>query len=85
MVSAFASSWPSPPLLETPRKKEESLKALKALVRDWDLLGREEEEEEGEKREGEEQVGEEGRQDGMQGGLKQEDYANVNRVSWREK
>lgn len=41
MVSAFASSWPSPPELETPRKKEESLKALKALVRDWDLLGRE--------------------------------------------
>ena len=39
MVSAFASSWPSPPELETPRKKEESLKALKALVRDWDLLG----------------------------------------------
>lgn len=40
MVSAFASSWPSPPPeLETPRKKEESLKALKALVRDWDLLG----------------------------------------------
>lgn len=38
MVSAFASSWPSPPELETPRKKEESLKALKALVRDWDLL-----------------------------------------------
>lgn len=41
MVSAFASSWPSPPEPETPRKKEESLKALKALVRDWDLLGRE--------------------------------------------
>lgn len=41
MVSAFASSWPSPPELETPRKKEESLKALKALVRDWDLLARE--------------------------------------------
>lgn len=40
MVSAFASSWPSPPELETPRKKEESLKALKALVRDWDLLGK---------------------------------------------
>lgn len=40
MVSALASSWPSPPELETPRKKEESLKALKALVRDWDLLGR---------------------------------------------
>lgn len=39
MVSALASSWPSPPELETPRKKEESLKALKALVRDWDLLG----------------------------------------------
>lgn len=38
MVSAFASSWPSPPELDTPRKKEESLKALKALVRDWDLL-----------------------------------------------
>lgn len=38
MVSAFASSWPSPPEPETPRKKEESLKALKALVRDWDLL-----------------------------------------------
>lgn len=47
MVSAFASSWPSPPELETPRKKEESLKALKALVRDWDLLGMEEEHEEG--------------------------------------
>lgn len=45
MVSALASSWPSPPELETPRKKEESLKALKALVRDWDLLGRAEEEE----------------------------------------
>lgn len=38
MVSAFTSSWPSPPELDTPRKKEESLKALKALVRDWDLL-----------------------------------------------
>lgn len=38
MVSAFASSCPSPLELETPRKKEESLKALKALVRDWDLL-----------------------------------------------
>lgn len=38
MVSAFASSWPSPPELDTPRKKEESLKALKALVSDWDLL-----------------------------------------------
>lgn len=38
MVSAFASSWPSPLELDTPRKKEESLKALKALVRDWDLL-----------------------------------------------
>ncbi len=49
MVSAFASSWPSPPELETPRKKEESLKALKALVRDWDLLGREEEEKERER------------------------------------
>lgn len=46
MVSALASSWPSPPELETPRKKEESLKALKALVRDWDLLGMEEEEHE---------------------------------------
>lgn len=42
MVSALASSWPSPPELDTPRKKEESLKALKALVRDWDLLRREE-------------------------------------------
>lgn len=40
MVSAFASSWPSPLELDTPRKKEESLKALKALVRDWDLLSR---------------------------------------------
>lgn len=40
MVSAFASSWPSPPELETPRKKVESLKALKALVRDWDLFSR---------------------------------------------
>lgn len=40
MVSAFASSWPSPPEPETPRKKEESLKALKALVRDWDLFSR---------------------------------------------
>lgn len=40
MVSAFASSCPSPPELDTPRKKEESLKALKALVRDWDLLGK---------------------------------------------
>lgn len=40
MVSALASSWPSPPELETPRKKEESLKALKALVRDWDLFSR---------------------------------------------
>lgn len=48
MVSAFTSSWPSPPELETPRKKEESLKALKALVRDWDLLGGEDE---GKKRE----------------------------------
>ena len=48
MVSAFSSSWPSPPVLGAPRKKEESLKALKALVRDWDLLGREE----GGKREG---------------------------------
>lgn len=46
MVSALASSWPSPPELEPPRKKEESLKALKALVSDWDLLGREEEEKE---------------------------------------
>lgn len=63
MVSAFASSWPSPPELETPRKKEESLKALKALVRDWDLLGREGEEEEiqenkgGERREGRKDAG----------------------------
>lgn len=56
MVSAFTSSWPSPPVLETPRKKEESLKALKALVRDWDLLGRQEEG----KREGREQMSEEG-------------------------
>lgn len=58
MVSAFASSWPSPPELETPRKKEESLKALKALVRDWDLLGRAEEAKESE---GMSTVGEKGR------------------------
>lgn len=45
MVSAFASSWPSPPELDTPRKKEESLKALKALVRDWDLLEKKDKEE----------------------------------------
>lgn len=61
MVSAFASSCPSPPELETPRKKEESLKALKALVRDWDLLGREGEEEEST---GEQRGGEEGRKEG---------------------
>lgn len=42
MVSALASSWPSPPPPEpdTLRKNEESLMALKALVRDCDLLSR---------------------------------------------
>lgn len=64
MVSAFTSSWPSPPELETPRKKEESLKALKALVRDWDLLGREEEEKEGEENKGAQR---EGRKEGRMG------------------
>lgn len=77
MVSALASSWPSPPELETPRKKEESLKALKALVRDWDLLG----EGGGGERE---QVGvgvstaggEGGRREGMQGEMRKEGKTN---------
>lgn len=57
MVSAFTSSWPSPPVLEAPRKKEESLMALKALVRDWDLLGGEGE---GKRERGERRVGKAG-------------------------
>lgn len=83
MVSAFASSWPSPPELETPRKKEESLKALKALVRDWDLLARVGEERERAGGEGAavrvrvSVAGEEGgRRKGMQGEMKEEGKTN---------
>lgn len=81
MVSAFASSWPSPPELETPRKKEESLKALKALVRDWDLLGRVGEERERAGGEGvavrvRVSVEEGGRRKGMQEEMKEEGKTN---------
>ena len=49
MVSTLASSWPSAAEVELPRKKGDSLMALKALVRDWDLLGRNGEEDNEEK------------------------------------
>lgn len=81
MVSALASSWPSPPELETPRKKEESLKALKALVRDWDLLGEggggERESRWGGVGVGVSTAGEGGgRREGMQGGMREEGETN---------